>query len=299
MNKNYNLLFIASIVVGLGLIVYELFYSQNDQVLLQERKAVAIVNEVSITEDQFLKYAINLGADVEEENDTEILELILERMIEEELLVQRGLELNLHIKDIQVRKEIIEQVINFIIQVEKNDPSDDELKEYFKKNMKKYESNESIHIDTIFIKSLDQESQFLGSEYDYKTLEDKFDQIYQAIEIKNFSEVKKDYNQKTFFEIPNKLLKIKDCKQYLGPTICKTLSSFEKGYVTEPLFYQNGFYIIKLINHVRPNIDQSFYESIKEKVLFDYQNEKDDVNFKDYIQYLKDKSEIIRYSLND
>jgi hypothetical protein len=85
----------------------------------------------------------------------------------------------------------------------------------------------------------------------------------------------------------------------LGPTICKTLSSFEKGYVTEPLFYQNGFYIIKLINHVRPNIDQSFYESIKEKVLFDYQNEKDDVNFKDYIQYLKDKSEIIRYSLND
>ena len=130
MNKNYNLLFIASIVVGLSLVAYELFYSQNDQVLLQERKAVAIVNEVSITEDQFLKYAINLGADMEEENDTEILELILERMIEEELLVQRGLELNLHIKDIQVRKEIIEQVINFIIKVEKNDPSDDELKKY-------------------------------------------------------------------------------------------------------------------------------------------------------------------------
>ena len=41
-------------------------------------------------------------------------------MIEEELLVQRGIELNLHKKDIGVRKEMITQVIDFIIQVEDN-----------------------------------------------------------------------------------------------------------------------------------------------------------------------------------
>ena len=78
------------------------------------------MNDVVISEDQFLKYASNLGADIQPEDDVEILELLLERMIEEELLVQRGIELDLHKKDIGVRKEMIKQVIDFIIQVEKN-----------------------------------------------------------------------------------------------------------------------------------------------------------------------------------
>ena len=297
--KNYNILFGFSIFLGLCLIAYELFNLKDNEKIFFERKAVAIVNDVDITEDQFLKYAINLGADIEEEEDKEILELILERMIEEELLVQRGLELNLHTKDIQVRKELIQQVINFIVKIENAELTDDQLENYFLENIKRYESNKKIQINTIFIKSLDPESQFLGTEYDYKTLENKFNQIYADIENKSFSEAKNMHNQKTFFEVPTNLINIKDCKQYLGPTICKTLSSFEKDHISNPLFYQDGFYIIKLADNVRPKADSSFFEDMKDKVLFDYNNERDDNRLKDYIQYLKDNAEIKRYSLND
>lgn len=297
--KNYNILFGFSIFLGLCLIAYELFNLKDNEKIFFERKAVAIVNDVDITEDQFLKYAINLGADIEEEEDKEILELILERMIEEELLVQRGLELNLHTKDIQVRKELIQQVINFIVKIENAEPTDDQLENYFLENIKRYESNKKIKINTIFIKSLDPESQFLGTEYDYKTLENKFNQIYADIENKSFSEAKNIHNQKTFFEVPTNLINIKDCKQYLGPTICKTLSSFEKDHISNPLFYQDGFYIIKLEDNIRPKIDASFFEDMKDKVLFDYNNERDDNRLKNYIQYLKDNAKIKRYSLND
>ena len=297
--KNYNILFGFSIFLGLCLIAYELFNLKDNEKIFFERKAVAIVNDVDITEDQFLKYAINLGADIEEEEDKEILELILERMIEEELLVQRGLELNLHTKDIQVRKELIQQVINFIVKIENAELTDDQLENYFLENIKRYESNKKIKINTIFIKSLDPESQFLGTEYDYKTLENKFNQIYADIENKSFSEAKNTHNQKTFFEVPTNLINIKDCKQYLGPTICKTLSSFEKDHISNPLFYQDGFYIIKLEDNIRPKIDASFFEDMKDKVLFDYNNERDDNRLKNYIQYLKDNAKIKRYSLND
>ena len=297
--KNYNILFGFSIFLGLCLIAYELFNLKDNEKIFFERKAVAIVNDVDITEDQFLKYAINLGADIEEEEDKEILELILERMIEEELLVQRGLELNLHTKDIQVRKELIQQVINFIVKIENAELTDDQLENYFLENIKRYESNKKIKINTIFIKSLDPESQFLGTEYDYKTLENKFNQIYANIENKSFSEAKNIHNQKTFFEVPTNLINIKDCKQYLGPTICKTLSSFEKDHISNPLFYQDGFYIIKLEDNIRPKIDASFFEDMKDKVLFDYNNERDDNRLKNYIQYLKDNAKIKRYSLND
>ena len=297
--KNYNFLFILAIFFGLCLIAYELFYLEDSENIFFERKAVAIVNNIDITEDQFLKYAINLGADIEEEEDQEILELILERMIEEELLVQRGLELDLHTKDIQVRKELIQQVINFIIKIENAEPTDKELEEFFLKNIKRYESNKKIKINTIFVESLDPDSQFLGTEYDYKTLENKFNQIYSDIENKSFSVARSIHNQKTFFEIPNNLINIKDCKQYLGPSICKDLSSFEKDQVSKPLFFQNGFYIIKIEDNIKPKVDSSFFEDMKDKVLFDYNNGRDDDRLKDYIQYLKNKADIKRYSLND
>ena len=94
-------------------------------------------------------------------------------------------------------------------------------------------------------------------------------------------------------------MNIKDCKQYLGPTICKEISSFKKNQISNPLFYQNGYYIIKLEDNIRPEVDSSFFQDMKDKVLFDYNNARDDDRLKDYIQYLKNKADIKQYSLND
>ena len=126
LNKNI-LIFIIAIIIGLTLIFYETISFNDEFLQLKNRKAVALVNDVVISEDQFLKYASNLGADIQPEDDVEILELLLERMIEEELLVQRGIELDLHKKDIGVRKEMIKQVIDFIIQVERNQTSEEDI----------------------------------------------------------------------------------------------------------------------------------------------------------------------------
>ena len=81
-----NVLFFTAILAGLVLIFYDTI-SFNDNLSLSNKKAVALVNETVITEDQFLRYATNLGADLDLSNDFEILDLLLERMIEEELLV--------------------------------------------------------------------------------------------------------------------------------------------------------------------------------------------------------------------
>ena len=129
-DRNFFLLIIA-IIIGISLITYELFNETFEQLTLENNRSVATVNGESISEEQFLKYAINLGANLESGEDIDILELLLERMIEEELLVQRGIELSLHTNDIEVRKSIIQQVIAFIIQVEDSQPDEEELINYF------------------------------------------------------------------------------------------------------------------------------------------------------------------------
>ena len=162
---------------------------------LESSRSVATVNGESISEEQFLKYAINLGANLDSGEDIDILELLLERMIEEELLVQRGIELSLHKNDIEVRKSIIQQVIAFIIQVEDSQPDEEELINYFQKNINKYAPTELIHINSIFVESKNEDSVLLGSEYDFESQKDLFDKIYNQLNFKNFSEVKNKFNK--------------------------------------------------------------------------------------------------------
>ena len=128
-NKNFYL-FLLSLILGLIILFFEIFYNQNSANFINNR-AIAKVNDQYINEDQFLKYAITLGADFKAEEDEELIDLVLERMIEEELLVQRAIELKLHQQDIQVRKVLIEQIIEFILQLENLKPSDEQLKQYF------------------------------------------------------------------------------------------------------------------------------------------------------------------------
>ena len=296
-DHNFFLLIIA-ILIGVSLIIYELLNESFDQLSLEASKSVATVNGESISEEQFLKYAINLGANLDSEEDINILELLLERMIEEELLVQRGIELSLHKNDIEVRKTIIQQVIAFIIQVEDAQPDEEELINYFQKNINKYKPTELIHVNSIFVESNNEGSILLGSEYDFKSQKDLFDKIYSQLSFKSFSEVKNEFNQPQIVELPNKTISLKDCRLYLNNKVCNEIILLENEEISQPIFYQNGYFIFQMIEKKRAEIDGNFFEKVRDKVLFDYLNQKDDQKLIDYIKYLKNNADIKKYSLN-
>ena len=294
--NNINILFLLGVFLGLGLIFYEILTLNASNISLGKKKAVAIVNDTIISEDQFLKYVTNLGASIEIDDDTEILDLLLERMIEEELLVQRGIELNLHRKDIGVRKEMIKQVIDFIIQVENKTPSEDEIRQFYNINQGKYVPTQNIYFDAIYIKSKNQESVLLGTTSDQKTLNQKFIKIFKEIETTNFAKAKDIYDENEFYQIPRELTNIKNCYQYFGKQICNDLSEMDLGSVSEPIFFDKGYFIFILYDIEKAIIDDDFFNRIKERVVFDYNNQIDDDKLKDYLEYLKVNSDIKRYS---
>jgi len=297
-DHNFFLLIIA-IIIGILLIIYELFNESFDQLTLEASRSVATVNGEPISEEQFLKYAINLGANLDSEEDIDILELLLERMIEEELLVQRGIELSLHKNDIEVRKTIIQQVIAFVIQVEDSQPNEEELIKYFQKNNNKYAPTELIHVNSIFVESKNEDSILLGSEYDFESQKDLFDKIYSQLNTKSFSEVKNNFNQHQIVELPNKTINLKDCRLYLNNKVCNEIILLENQEISKPIFYQNGYFIFKMIEKKQAEIDDSYFAKVRDNVLFDYLNQKDDQKLKDYIKYLKNNADIKKYSLND
>ena len=294
-NKNFYL-FLLSLILGLIILFFEIFYNQNSANFINNR-AIAKVNDQYINEDQFLKYAITLGADFKAEEDEELIDLVLERMIEEELLVQRAIELKLHHQDIQVRKVLIEQIIEFILQLENLNPSDEQLKQYFINNIGKYSSDVELKIDSIFLKSKSEGSAMLGSEYDFELHQNELDNVKSFIETYDFSAAKQKFNESGFFIIPNGLIKYKDCIQYLGPTICNNLKSLNPGTVTEPVFYNNGFYFLKLVEIKKSLTEAKDFSKFREQIIFDYQNYEDDQAFIKYIEFLKSRASITKYDL--
>ena len=275
-------IFSLSIILGVILIIIELFKSDTQLNLLKTSKSVAIVNDVQISEDQYLKYVSNLNVDSLDENDSELLEIILEKMIEEELLLQKGLELNLHKQDVEVRKLIIQQVIEFILQIDQIEPEKDEVKNYFNLNKDKYLKNKLIKFDYIF--------------YD-KNLFEK--EVIKFIKKNNFDKAKIKFHQKQFLNIQNAFFSEKDCEQLFGITICKELFNLEIKNISKAYPYDDGYFIFKIIDHKDYSENEDLFNIMFEKILFDYVNYRDDKNFRDYIQYLKDNAKITRYNLSD
>ena len=294
-NKNFYI-FLCSLILGLFILFFEIFYNENSANYMNNR-AIAKVNDQYINEDQFLKYAVSLGADFRAEEDEELIDLVLERMIEEELLVQRAIELKLHHQDIQVRKVLIEQIIEFILQLENSNPSNEELNKYFIENIGKYSSEIEFKIDTIFIESKSKNSAMLGSKYDFEMHQAKLDEIQHFIELNSFDSAKQNFNEIGFFSIPKGFMKYKDCIKYLGPGICTDLKSLSAGSITAPLFFNDGFYFINLIEVKKLQAKKSDFSIFREQIAFDYQNYLDDQSFIEYIEFLKSRALITKYDL--
>ena len=281
--NNINYLFVIALIIGILLISQELFQSKSSNQYLRQQNAVALVNDMTISEDQYIKYISTLGIDVIDENDVELLEIVLEKMIEEELLLQKGIELELHKFDIQIRKAIIQQVINSVLLQNEEEVTEKELREYYENNKNKYQLRKLIHLDLIFLNS---------------QREEDINLLLETISTIGFTESKKQFHQELFFSIPDRLISTKDCNQLLGGNICKDIFELNLNDISDPMKYEKGFLIIQIRNTNKDIVDNDLFYRLYDKILFDFKNSKDDKYFKDYIQYLKENAYIKRYDLD-
>ena len=281
--NNINYLFVFALIIGVLLISQELFQSKSSNQYLRQQNAVALVNDMAISEDQYIKYISTLGIDVIDENDEELLEIVLEKMIEEELLLQKGIELELHKFDIQIRKAIIQQVINSVLLQNEKKVTEKELREYYENNKNKYQLNKLIHLDIIFLNS---------------QTEEDINLLLEAISTIGFAESKKQFHQELFFSIPDRLISIKDCNQLLGKNICKDVFRLNLNNISNPIRYESGFLIVQIRNTNSDIVNNDLFKKLYDKILFDFKNSEDDKYFKDYIQYLKENANIKRYDLD-
>ena len=262
--------FFVSLFISLNSVIFETNF-QLDQ-------AIARVGEKEISRQRFEEIIKVLDDQSNSELTLEKKNLIRERLIDEELLIQRAIELDLVRNDSLVKGNVIQTMFQYIINSnELVEPSEAELREYFSKEKNYFSSGRRYKLKNYTFRNLD----------DAET----------AINLLNQSDLEsflKLVETESAIDLPNVFLSTQKIRDYLGPKVLDELPSLEKGGFSN-IFEINEVpsivICIDILFDINPKFEE-FAEQIKNKFIRD----REDSLVKEYIENLRNFYEIEKYS---
>lgn len=262
--------FFVSLFISLNSVIFETNF-QLDQ-------AIARVGEKEISRQRFEEIIKVLDDQSNSELTLEKKNLIRERLIDEELLIQRAIELDLVRNDSLVKGNVIQTMFQYIINSnELVEPSEAELREYFSKEKNYFSSGRRYKLKN----------------YTFRNLNDAETAI-NLLNQSNLESFLKLVETESAIDLPNVFLTPQKIRDYLGPKVLDELPSLEKG----------GFSNIFEINEV-PSIvicidilldNNPKFEEIAEQIKNKFIRDREDSLVKEYIENLRNFYEIEKYS---
>ena len=262
--------FFVSLFISLNSVIFETNF-QLDQ-------AIARVGEKEISRQKFEEIIKVLDDQSKSELTLEKKNLIRERLIDEELLIQRAIELDLVRNDYLVKGNVIQTMFQYIINSnELAEPSEAELREYFSKEKNYFSSGKRFKLKNYTFRNL-------------RNAETARNSLNQG----NLESFLKLVETENSVDLPNVFLTPQKIRDYLGPKVLKELPSLEKG----------GFSNIFEINQV-PSIvicidvlldNNPKFEEIIDQIKNKFIRDREDSLVKEYIENLRNFYEIEKYS---
>ena len=232
--------------------------------------SIARVNDHFISNEAYLSAVNRYQGDSRNIMNDEKKMWVLQRLIEEELLVQRGLSIGLAQSTNEIRGSIVTVLIESITaDANAKQPSEEELQEYFKNNKARFLSQINLAVEAWYSNSEISIDSFLLSQ-------------------KNNSE-KKETTIKRFDSMPRTLLPLVKIREYLGPSIANKLGDLPINSTTLHKI-RGRWYVTKILDKQEPLIPP--FETIKNKILNEYRRNLADNYLRTYIENLKKNSNI-------
>ena len=263
-------IFFLSLFVSLNSVIFETNF-QLDQ-------AIARVGDKEISRQRFEEIINVLDDQSNLELTLEKKNLIRERLIDEELLIQRAIELDLVRNDSLVKGNLIQTMFQYIVNSnELVDPSETELREYFNKEKDYFSSGKRYKLKNYTFRNLS----------DAETARNLLNQS----NLENFLKLVETENA---IDLPNVFLTPQKIRDYLGPKVLEELPNLEKGDFSN-IFEINQVPSIVICIDILPDKNPKF-EEIIEQIKNKFIRDREDNLVKEYIENLRNFYEIEKYS---
>jgi parvulin-like peptidyl-prolyl isomerase len=246
--------------------------------------AIARVNGTLIRADDYARSLDALGRDRRDGITAEDRRRVLDRMIDEELLVERGMDLGLVRQDPRVRRDLTASVIDAVVTGhDDRTPSDAQLAAFYDHERDFFARPGRLRVRQVWCRA--------GSGADDAGAEARAGAAAARLRAgEDISAVRDAVGDAELAPPPDVLLPPAKLLDYLGPTALRAALTLEAGAVSDPVRSATGFHVLQVVERegawVPPRAD------IAEDLLAEYRRRAGERSLRTYLDGLRARAEI-------
>lgn len=286
MKRNRPTLLLAlGAAAGIGLAAIGLLRSGAASGRALPRDAVAMVNGQVIRLDDYQRVVNGLGQERRNGADDAARQHILERLIEEELLVQRGLELGFARQDTKLRKDLSSAVIDSIVaEYEGIQPTDAELRGFYDQQRAFFTRPGHLRVRQIWCRVI--------NPADAPAALERAQQAARRVRAgEDFAAVRTALGDAEIAPLPDSLLPVTKLADYLGATALRTVLSLDPGAVSDPVRSNTGYHVLQVME--RQADSAAPLAEIKPEVIAEFRRRAADQALRAYLDDLRSRAEVV------
>jgi len=245
---------------------------------------VALVNAAPIREEDYLSAIDGIAADRREAPSAADRARVLDRLIEEELLVQRGLALDLARQDRRVRADLTQTVIDGVVtQAEESEPSDAELQAFFDAERAFFAGPGRLRVRQVFVRTT--------APSDPAALA-RADQAAQRLRAgEAIAVVQKALGETPLAPLPDTALPPAKLRDYLGPTALRAALELDGDDVSDPIRSGTGYHVLQVVER-QPDAAPALAD-IRPQVVAELRRRAGEAALRAYLDGLRGDAEVV------
>ena len=228
-------------------------------------EAVAVVNDTPIRRDDYLRALGAVATDRRTPLDDADKRRILDRLIDEELLLQRGLVLGLPERDRSVRAPLVAATIDLLARANR-EPTDAELRAFYDAHREYFTDPGRVRVGQVFVRVEGR------SEGEARARAD--DALRRLRAGEPLATVRTALGDDETAPIPDTLLPIEKVREYVGETAARAVANLDVGATSDVVRSSMGFHVLQVRERTDPDVPP--YETIVDRVRVEWRRRADD-----------------------
>ena len=246
--------------------------------------AAAIVNGVPILRDEFEKAVAALASDREEPITKEDTDFVLNRLIEQELLVQRAKELGLDREDRMIRNVLVSAVVQYIIaNVDDLEFGDAEVRAFYDENAAFFARTGRASIRHLRVP--------VNGEFSEEQSQERAEAAVARLRLgEPFWMIAAELGAPEIAPLPQGFLPEAQVRNYIGPTPAREAFTLQPGEVSDAIRGGSAYHVIQMIDR-EPGAVPAL-DTIRDLVIHEMHRRAGDRALREYLDTLAAQADI-------
>ena len=252
------------------------------------RDAVAVVNGAPIRQDEYERTFAAMASDRRAPLDAADKQHVLDRLIDEELLVQRGLELGLPRNDRKVRADLTSAMIAAVTaEVADGEPAEADVRAFYDAHRTFFMRTGRLQIRTLFFRTPTDDATGGRVQAAQARAAEAVRRLHDGEDV---VAVRAALGDTEVAPVPDTLLPVDKLGDYLGPTAVRTALALAPGEVSEPVRSAAGLHVIQVVERQADYTPP--FDDVRTEVVAEFHRRAGDRALRAYLDELRTRADV-------